>query len=104
MSNITEKTYKTYLIHLKDMVYKILPLFEEDNPHIYEYLDSVIFEIVGLKDDISNLPHEHWYVKVLAILRAIESHSFTSEDQKKIKKEVFRMLSAIDKQIEEIKT
>ncbi len=102
MSNITLESYKNYLIDMKDMVFKILPLFEENNPYVYEYVDSVIFEIVGLKKEIITLPHKIWYVRVLAILRAIESSEFSSDDTKKIKKEVFKMLNAIDKQIDEL--
>jgi len=103
MSQISEKDYREYLIGLKNMTYKILPLYEEQNPHILDYIDSVCTEIKGLKNLIENLPYGIWYVKTLATLEALKIESGMMDQKKKIKKEVFRILDVIDKQIDQLK-
>lgn len=101
---ITMKSYKDYLIGLKNMIFKILPLYEESSETLEEYLDSLCFELYGLKHVIENLPHNEWHVKTLATLEAIKNEiPLDFDDTKKIKKEVFKMLSLIDKQIDQLK-
>lgn len=97
---INKSTYREYLIELKNMVFKILPLFEEESNTLDEYLESLCSELYGLKYVIVNLPHGEWYVRTLATIEQIKEDRVSN---KKVKKEVFKMLNLIDKQIDQLK-
>lgn len=100
---ISEKDYRNYLIQLKDRVWKILPMYEEKNETIEEYIDSVNFELFGLRGLIGELPHGIWYVKSLATLEQLKVETRLIGKQKKVKKEIFKILNTIDKQIDVLK-
>ena len=102
MSQITEKEYRDYLIVLIPMVWKILPLYEEKNEHLVDYIDSVCTEVKGIKKIIGDLPSKVWYNRALAILEQLKEEVLIDQ-HRKIKKETFRVTSMIDKQIDELK-
>ena len=101
--NIQLETYKLYLIDLKDMIFKILPLVEEDNEYVKEYIELLTDEVTGLREEIEFLPHRDWYVRTLSFLRVLEKmEDHNEKDKKRVKKIVFKMLNAIDKQLDKI--
>lgn len=103
MTQISEKDYRNYLIQLKDRVWKILPMYEEENETITDYIESVNFELQGLRGLIGELPHGIWYVKSLATLNQLKIETSIQGKQKKVKKEIFKILNTIDKQIDILK-
>ena len=103
MTNISERDYRNYLIQLKDRVWKILPMYEEKNETIEEYINSVSFELMGLRGIIGELPHGIWYVKSLATLEQLKVEVLLIGKQKTVKKEIFKILNTIDKQIDILK-
>lgn len=102
MSQITEKEYREYLIELIDITWKILPLYEEKNEHLVDYIDSVCTEVKGIKKIIGDLPSKVWHNRVLAILEQLKDEVLIDQ-HKKIKKETFKMTNMIDKQIDKLK-
>lgn len=103
MTQISERDYRNYLIQLKDRVWKILPMYEEENETIADYIESVNFELHGLRGLIGDLPHGIWYVKSLATLNQLMIETTEKDRQKKVKKEIFKVLNTIDKQIDVLK-
>lgn len=103
MTNISEKDYRNYLIQLKDRVWKILPMYEEKNETIEDYIESVSFELFGLRKLIGDLPHGIWYVKSLATLKQLKVEVALIDRQRIVKKEIFKILNTIDKQIDVLK-
>lgn len=103
MTQISERDYRNYLIQLKDRVWKILPMYEEENETIADYIESVNFELYGLRGLIGDLPHGIWYVKSLATLNQLMIETTEKDRQKKVKKEIFKVLNTIDKQIDVLK-
>lgn len=103
MSLLTEKDYRNYLIDLKNRIFKILPLYEEENECLTEYIDSVCFELYGLRRLIGDLPHSIWYIKSLATLEQMKIESNSFGQNKKMKKEIFKVLNTIDNQIDVLK-
>ena len=102
MSHITEQEYREYLIVLIDLVYKILPLYEEKNEYLVDYIDSACTEVKGIKKIIGDLPNMIWHHRVLAILEQLKEE-VQLDQHHKIKKETFKMINLIDKQINELK-
>lgn len=103
MTLISEKDYREHLIQLKDQVFKVLPMYEEENETIEDYIDSLNVELMGLRRLIGDLPHEIWYVKSLATLEQLKVETAIEGKQKKVKKEIFKVLNTIDKQIDMLK-
>ena len=103
MTLLSNKDYRNYLIDLKNRVFKILPLYEEENECVTEYIDSVCFELYGLRKLIGDLPHGLWYVKSLATLEQLKVELLSFGQNKKVKKEIFKVLKTIDNQIDVLK-
>lgn len=99
---INDKSYRFYLENLKNMIFKILPLYEEESETFDEYLDSVIFELSNLKDVVSEHPHDIWYVRTCTKIKGIKDNTSRFSDKKIVKREVFNSLSLIDKQLKEL--
>ncbi|WP_341323368.1 hypothetical protein NSQ62_07810 [Solibacillus sp. FSL H8-0523] len=102
MSQLSKYEYLQYLMTLIPLVWKILPLYEEKNEHLVDYIDSICTEIKGLKKIIGNLPSQVWHDRTLAILEQLKEEVLI-EQHKKIKKETFKITNMIDRQISELK-
>lgn len=100
---IPEKTYRNYLIDLKDDLFKVLCLYEEKSETFDDYLDSLLFELYGLEYIIEELPHGLWYVKTLTKLEEISRLDSDWASVKRVKKEMFDSMRRIDKQIDGLK-
>lgn len=107
---MTERMYREYLISLKDTIFKTLYLYEERNPYIRDYIDSIIsFELYGAVSEIEHLPHSIWCAKTINTLRGIDRQLITMSDpdeadnHKRIRKQILMMMNLIDKQIDQLK-
>lgn len=115
MKDITERDYREYLINLIDTVFKILPLYEEKNEHLDEYMDSLLcFELYGVIEAIQNLPHQLWYVKTIATLEGVRKNLVNMDDSglsvdesadnhRRIRREILKTTALIDKQIDQLR-
>lgn len=101
---IPEKTYRNYLIDLKDDLFVVLCLYEEKSDTFDSFVDSLLFDLYGLKHVLNDeLPHRLWYVKTLNKLEGISRLESDWTHHKKVKKEIFDSMRRIDKQIDELK-
>ena len=55
-----------YLDTLINSVFKILPLYEEENVGIVTYVESLLFELYGL-DKVFDIKDSYEYVSILSI-------------------------------------
>lgn len=102
-----KQLYVNHLQDIKSSIFKILPLCEENNKYIDNYLGSLIHELRGMPsthEDIFNQELTSWYVKVMSNLYAFyedytvaELHS--KDGIERVRSIVFTMLSLIDKEI-----
>lgn len=108
---LTEQEYREYLISLIPSIYKLLPLYEERNEYLTDFIDSLLnFELYGASNSIGNLPKGKWYMKTICTLEGIERQlqgEFSDPEQgdnhKRFKREIFKITALIDKQIDELK-
>lgn len=102
---ITTKTYRNYLIRLKDKMYKTLCLYEEESETFDKYLYSLVYmEIAGLEHWISELPHDFWYMETLSKMKSLHDHYLSGTDNHALfKSELFGINKLIDKQIDNLK-
>lgn len=99
MIEMDSTLFNSYMKNLKNNIYKILCLYEEENKHLPEYTNSLLFELSGMLNVVNELSNNHDFISILAILESLydefyfnpfDNHSF-------VKSEVFKGLSLIDK-------
>lgn len=93
-----DELFLNYLEVLKSKVYKILPLMEEKNSGVFQYLLSLTNEIKGLSYVIEGVQNSHNYLSLLATLETFTDVSLDDEhDMKFVRSEIFKCLSTIKK-------
>lgn len=100
--NVSLTDYMSYLKTLQKSIFKILPLYEEENVYLCDYVSSTIDKVIFVKEIIEPLPHGDWYVDVLGNLRQLESLSKENNVHKKVKKLMFESTGLIQTQINNI--
>ena len=84
-----------YLNSIVNSVFKILPLYEEDNYGIKTYLESLLLELYNLVTVIQ-IEHRYEYISLLATLEAVKSEIFKEESKKPVvKREIFKCINII---------
>lgn len=97
---ITEKSdiFKNYLKLLTDKIYKILPLFEEENEGLFSYVQSLIYELNGTLWAIEELQKNAEYISLIATLESLSNDSIAFDnDHYIIKREVFKCIDIVKK-------
>lgn len=92
-----KQLHKKYVKYLIDSFFKCLCLFEENNEGLTKYIDSLKYELEGLKNLV-----EDEYQDVVQILINILEHFYDDSlepepDLKRIRSEVFRCTNLISK-------
>ena len=100
--NVSLNDYMSYLRTLQKSIFKILPLYEEENVYLCDYVSSTIDKVIFVKEIIEPLPHGDWYIDVLTNLKQLEELSKQSDCHKKVKKIMFESTSLIQTQINNI--
>lgn len=94
MINNNEKLV-VYLETSINSIFKILPLYEEQNTGVCIYIESLLFELYGLEEAVA-IEHSYEYISLLSNLESIKKEVL-KEDSKKpvIKREVFKCINII---------
>ena len=101
---ISISDYKIYLINLRSSVFKILPLYEDGNKFLDQYICDVIKEVVKFKEMSHHMPSAKeidWYIKIILTLEVIKDEVKT-EKHSQIKKKVLFITNKIQKELEAI--
>ena len=87
---ISDNVYKKYKEKLINNIYKILPMKEEKTETINVYIESVLYELIGMK---KLLDESCEICSIIAILENL----IDEQDLKIVKREVFRAISLVKK-------
>lgn len=88
----------SYLETLKNRLFKIIPLFEENNEGIYKYIDSLLFELYGMIYVVEGFEDNSMFLSLIATLESLLDESLVAEyNIPLIRREVFKCLSIIKK-------
>lgn len=68
---VTKKEYVDYLLVLRNGVYKILPLYEENNEYLERYVSDSINKLIYLKEIVSELADGFWYIDLCCELESL---------------------------------
>lgn len=92
-----------YLNSVINSVFKILPLYEENNSGLETYVDSLLFELYGL-DKVVSMGNSYEYISLLSTLESIKLE-FTRENSEHatVKREIFKCINIIKTIVEKLK-
>lgn len=84
-----------YLNTVVNSVFKILPLYEEQNVGVKTYIESLLFELEGLEEVVA-IEYTYEYFSLLSNLASVKKE-IAKPDSKKpiIKREVFKCINII---------
>ena len=71
-------------------IFKILPLYEEQNDNLHSYVSSLTLELCGLQNCISSDYTE--LITLIAVLSNLENESLKDDNKSVIKREVFKAI------------
>ena len=83
-----------FIKKMKNEIFKILPLKEETNAGLYDYIDSVSVQLNGALYTYPFLSEDSDYVAVLNIINYLKRNKF---NVKQCKREVFKCLEILNK-------
>mgnify|MGYP001367760492 FL=1 len=84
-----------YLDTLINSVFKILPLYEENNIGVETYVESLLFELYGV-EKVIDIGSSYEYIVLLSTLESVRSEVAKKGSEKKvIKREVFKCISIV---------
>lgn len=90
--------FNNYLEMTKSRVFKILPLLEENNEGLYQYIDSLLFELYGIQYVIKDVKGSYPYLSVLATLESMLDETITNNREHLfIRSEVFKMMTLLER-------
>lgn len=88
---------KDYLNYMINCIFKILPLKEEDNKGLKEYLDSVLIQVLGSIETYPELSDNQKYVSIINTLYYLKNNDFTT---KQCKRETFKCINILQEMID----
>jgi hypothetical protein len=91
---IPNEMFCNYLGFLINKVYKILPMKEQNNITLHEYLESLQRELIGNIDLIIKLKEDNDFLSLMSKIQYLTSNEY---DNIICKKEVFSCISIIEK-------
>jgi hypothetical protein len=93
----------TYLNSVINSVFKVLPLYEEENVGLETYIESLLFELYGL-DKVVSLEQSAEYISLLSTLESIKYEIAKSDSKKStVKREIFKCINVIKNMVAKLK-
>lgn len=105
---VNDKQHKDYLINLKNRIYKILPMCEEQNPNVIEHIHTTLFEVKGLFSVIPSAKTSVWHIRAVSVLSNLSSNYSISQlhdpvvCKREVRREVLNLLNIIDREIDNL--
>lgn len=91
-----------YLNSTVNSVFKVLPLYEEQNVGVHKHIDSLLFELYGLEKSVL-INHSYEYISILSTLESIKKEVILNDDNKAVvKREIFRCINIIKNMISKL--
>lgn len=85
-----DRVYIFFNDHLVNRIFKILPLYEEENETLGSYIESLVLEIMGL-DTILDVD-DGYFISLVATLKGIQREILEKDNKSIIKRETFKCI------------
>lgn len=96
MTVIDDRMIRRYLQNSVDKVFKILPLYEEENRTLKAYIQSLTIELRGFVSAYGSVGATE-YMSVISTLEGLNGIVSESNKQPVVKREVFKCIETINK-------
>ncbi len=83
-----------FLNNIIGCVYKVLPLKEEQNSYLPEYIDSLLIQLKGALVTYPSLSSNTKYIAIINSIQYFSNNEFTN---KQCKREIFKCIDNIKK-------
>ena len=93
MADIRDGFYR----RLINCIYKILPLKEEGNDGLDDYVDSVLIQLYGSLNTYPDLNYNQQFISIINTLQYFRNNEYTV---KQCKRETFRCINILQNMIE----
>jgi len=103
MRNLHLQEYIDYLEVIQDSVFKILPLYEEKNIYLEDYVSDLYYEVMHVLDIIDIMPNGAWYPTTLTGLNFLLKTVNQENKHKIVRKKVLYMTNLIANHLSSIK-
>jgi len=94
--------YRDYLKTIQGVIFQILPLYEDRNKFLVNYVSDTYSEVEHVLDIIDIMPNGAWYPSALSGLRILKKEVAKENNHYAVKKKVLHLTGLIQKQIESI--
>lgn len=91
---IPNEYFANYFQFLIGRVWKILPMSEEDNKHLKDYMEGLQRELIGNMNLVEDLKYDGYFITLLNKIEYLISEECEHET---IRKEVFECIDVIKK-------
>lgn len=95
--SIPTEMVENYLEWLVNQFFKILPLKEDGEPSLTEFMRSLQVELLGHKSLMLYLQYDSMYMTLLSILQYLIDNNSDELDNTVVKREVFKAISICKK-------
>ena len=102
MRQVNYKEYTDYLTTLQKSIFKILPLYEEHNAYLKDYVSDLYREIDNVLETVETMPHGAWYFTTKSTLKILTEEVILKDNQKSVKKKVLHICKLIKLQLQDI--
>lgn len=105
---VNDSQHRDYLKNLKNRIYKILPMCEEQNPNVLEHIETTLFEVKGLFSVIPSAKTSVWHIRAVSVLSHLSSNYSIAQlhdpatCKKEVRREVLNLLNTIDREIDDL--
>ncbi len=89
---------KEFLASMIGNIFKILPLYDENNIGIQSHIDSVAIQLIGAMDTFQDLKTNQKYISIINSINFLRKNDYT---KKQCKREVLRCTNILESMIKE---
>lgn len=86
---VTQELFESYLDSLVGRFYKIMPMYEDNDPTLKSYLEGLCRELSGSKSLILALNNNPYFIQLISTIQYFIDNDF---DKKICKKEVMKCI------------
>ncbi len=89
---------KEFLANMIGNIFKILPLYDENNIGLQSHIDSVAIQLIGAMDTFQDLRTNQKYISIINSMNFLRKNDYT---KKQCKREVLRCTNILESMIKE---
>lgn len=95
MIEMNSKMFIDYLTTLVDRTFAVLCLYEEENEGLFKYIQSLIYELNGLKGIVEEIKTNADFITILATFESLSEDALFFDNHEVFRREVLKCITII---------